>query len=151
MNFHYFCKFRGIKPNIDKLTKSTQLYPSLESKKSWLLLEGTCGHLSEKALVGYLIITLVWKIIHTTLHMLDNWGILNMRRVKPVKKTMFSFVLNLNADDCMLISKTLRNDSKCHTSSLSIKKCKGLPCIVQSKTKVRHTVGLPPRAVYQRK
>ena len=32
--------FRGIKPKIDKLTNSTQLYPSLESKKSWLLFRG---------------------------------------------------------------------------------------------------------------
>ena len=29
----YFSKFRGIKPKIDNLTYSTQLYPSLESKK----------------------------------------------------------------------------------------------------------------------
>ena len=35
-----FSKFRGIKPKIDKVTNSTQLYPSLESKKSWLLFKG---------------------------------------------------------------------------------------------------------------
>ena len=40
MNYHNFSKFRGIKPKIDKLTNSTQLYPSLESKKSWLLFKG---------------------------------------------------------------------------------------------------------------
>ena len=40
LNYHYFSKIRGIKPKIDKLTNSTQLYPSLESKKSWLLLRG---------------------------------------------------------------------------------------------------------------
>ena len=30
LNYHYFSKIRGIKPKIDKLTNSTQLYPSLE-------------------------------------------------------------------------------------------------------------------------
>ena len=40
MNYHYFSKFRGIKPKIDKLTNSTQLYPSLESKMPWLLFRG---------------------------------------------------------------------------------------------------------------
>ena len=31
---------QGHKTKIDKLTNSTQLYPSLESKKSWLLFRG---------------------------------------------------------------------------------------------------------------
>ena len=30
LNYHYFSKFRSIKQKIDKLTKSTQLSPSLE-------------------------------------------------------------------------------------------------------------------------
>ena len=33
LKYHYFSKIRGIKPKIDKLTHSSQLYPSLESKK----------------------------------------------------------------------------------------------------------------------
>ena len=40
MNYHYFSKFRGIKPKFERLTNSTQLYPSLESKKLWLLFKG---------------------------------------------------------------------------------------------------------------
>ena len=43
LNYHYFSKFRGIKPKIDKLTNSTQLYPSL----SGCYLEGICGHLND--------------------------------------------------------------------------------------------------------
>ena len=52
MNFHYFSKFRGIKPKIDnQLTNSIQRYPSLESKKSWLLFRGNLWRpLSERAL-----------------------------------------------------------------------------------------------------
>ena len=40
LNYHYFSKFRGIRPNIEKLTNWIQLYPPLESKKSWLLYKG---------------------------------------------------------------------------------------------------------------
>ena len=56
-NYHYFSKIRDIKPKIDKLTNSTQLYPSLESKKLWLLFKGDLwsrdllDHVSFKAMV----------------------------------------------------------------------------------------------------
>ena len=37
LNYYHFSKIRDIKPKMDKLTNSIQLYPSLESKELWLL------------------------------------------------------------------------------------------------------------------
>ena len=44
-HYHYFSKIRGMKPKLDKLTSSTQLYPSQESKSRGCYLGGGGGGL----------------------------------------------------------------------------------------------------------